>query len=304
MVDILLATYNGAKYLKPQIMSILYQTYTDWVLYIHDDGSTDGTIDIIKEFECNYPNIHYVNDGISHLGPGMNFMHLLNSSKSSFVCFCDQDDIWFDNKLEVMVNAFSDVDMSKPFVVYSQARDFFSERHNYIGRYSYSYKHYTIKDSIFKNGGIQGCASMFNAAMRDFINIKHDYVAMHDHILMLAGIINNGIKYVDTPLFLYRQHFKNTTSHQPQNIKDYLIFYMKNKKIPVIERPYYEGVKSFYKNYNTYLTPAEKNFFQLYFSMPFKSKLVRSFWIIWKRIPQQGSVWLLFFKNLVRENYI
>jgi len=304
MVDILLATYNGEKYLKAQIMSILYQTYTDWTLYIHDDGSTDGTIDIIKEFESIYSNIYYVNDGISHLGPGMNFMHLLNSSNSSLVCFCDQDDIWFDNKLEIMVNAFSGVDMSKPIVVYSQARDFYSQDNNRIGKYSSPCKHYSIKDSLFRNGGIQGCAAMFNASMRKLMQREQNYVAMHDHLLMLLGVVTQGIRYIDVPLFLYRQHDNNTTTHQPQNAREYLDLLNKHGNIPVIEKSYYKGVQSFYKTYFDLISQTDIKLFKLYFEMPYKSRIVRSLTILGNMIPLRGSVTKLFLKNMLRKSYI
>lgn len=304
MVDILLATYNGEKYLKAQIMSILYQTYTDWTLYIHDDGSKDNTVEIIKYFEKNFPNIIWVNDGISNLGPAGNFMHLLKSSKAQFVCFCDQDDIWFDNKLEIMVNAFKGENMAKPLVMYSQAIDFYSQDNNKIGRYSSPCKHYSIKDSIFRNGGVQGCASMFNSSMRDFINVEHEYVAMHDHILMLSGIINNGIRYIDIPLFLYRQHSNNATTHQPQNLLDYLNILGRNKKVPVVDVSYYKGLKSFYHVYNKYLDKTDKKWFELYFSMTKKSRIMRCLYILLYQIPLRGSVLKLLFKIMFRKYYI
>ena len=63
MVDILMATYNGGKYIAEQIDSILNQTYNDWKLYIRDDGSKDNTINIVKEYSEKYPDkIIFVED--------------------------------------------------------------------------------------------------------------------------------------------------------------------------------------------------------------------------------------------------
>lgn len=303
MIDILLATYNGEKYLEPQIYSIIYQTYKDWTLYIHDDGSSDNTINIIRRFSERYSNIVYVEDDKKHLGPGANFMHLLNSSKAELVCFCDQDDLWLENKLEVMAKCFESVDSESPMVVYSQARDYFSNNHNYIGRYSYSCKHFTIRDSLFKNGGIQGCAAMFNAAMRDFINIEHTFVAMHDQILMLAGIVTGGIRYIDDVLFLYRQHNSNTTTHQPQSALESLGL-IKNFNIPVIEKPYYEGLLSFYNAYKCQISERDKKLFELYFGMPKRDRFSRIFIILIYRFPFSGSVIKLVLKNILRKYYI
>ena len=77
MIDILLATYNGAAYIREQIGSILQQTVADWHLLVHDDGSTDGTVDIVREYVQADKRIRLVEDGERHLGVAKNFLHLL-----------------------------------------------------------------------------------------------------------------------------------------------------------------------------------------------------------------------------------
>ncbi|MBR4154305.1 MAG: glycosyltransferase [Paludibacteraceae bacterium] len=97
-VAILMATYNGAKYLREQIDSLFVQTYRDWTLYIQDDGSKDATLDIIKEYSDE--RIVLVDVGLTRQGAGMNFMSLLNMVESEYYMFCDQDDVWFEDKME------------------------------------------------------------------------------------------------------------------------------------------------------------------------------------------------------------
>lgn len=73
MIDILLATYNGEKYIKSQILSLISQSYTDWRLIIHDDGSTDATVDIIKELSVIDNRIRLIEDGVSCKSAALNF---------------------------------------------------------------------------------------------------------------------------------------------------------------------------------------------------------------------------------------
>jgi len=103
-VDILMATYNGEKYIKNQLLSLQQQTFSDWNLLIRDDGSTDNTLDIIQEFKKHDSRIKIIEtDGVKGRGPGRNFLELTKCSLSKYVIFCDQDDIWFEKKLELLV---------------------------------------------------------------------------------------------------------------------------------------------------------------------------------------------------------
>ena len=100
MVDILMATYNGGKYIAEQIDSILNQNYNDWKLYIRDDGSKDNTVNIVKEYIEKYPDkIILIEDGRRNLGPKLNFGELLKISKSEYCMFCDHDDVWMEDKV-------------------------------------------------------------------------------------------------------------------------------------------------------------------------------------------------------------
>ena len=91
-IAILLAAYNGEKFLREQLQSLYDQTYTDWTLYIGDDGSTDGTADIVRDFSERYGNIvfHRNSEG---KGAMSNFMGLLSEAEADYYMFCDQDDV-------------------------------------------------------------------------------------------------------------------------------------------------------------------------------------------------------------------
>ena len=100
-VDILLATYNGERFLQKQIDSILQQTYSNFTIYIRDDGSKDGTIKIIKDYAQKYPNkILFIEDILGNLGVTQNFNELMKYSSANYIAFSDQDDIWLPQKIE------------------------------------------------------------------------------------------------------------------------------------------------------------------------------------------------------------
>ena len=110
-IDILLATYNGEKYLAQQLDSILNQSYQDFIIRIHDDNSIDGTIDIIKKYQMRYPEkIKYLDDNISTGSAKNNFEYLLNKSDAQYIMFSDQDDIWLQNKIELSIEKIINIE--------------------------------------------------------------------------------------------------------------------------------------------------------------------------------------------------
>ena len=102
MIDILLAAYNGEKYIARQLESLLEQTCQDFTLRICDDCSTDRTADIIYHYAKRYPNkiVFTVNEKNSG-SAAFNFFKLLQNSTADYVMFCDQDDVWFKDKVEL-----------------------------------------------------------------------------------------------------------------------------------------------------------------------------------------------------------
>ena len=75
MVDILMATYNGEAFVEEQVQSIINQTYTDWRLLVHDDGSTDKTMEILHRLAEEDERVVVIEDGVQHLGVAKNFIH-------------------------------------------------------------------------------------------------------------------------------------------------------------------------------------------------------------------------------------
>ena len=121
MVDILMATYNGEAFVEEQVQSIINQTYTDWRLLVHDDGSTDKTMEILHRLAEEDERVVVIEDGVQHLGVAKNFIHLAKQSTAAYCMFCDQDDVWLPNKVEKMVHAIEQYNQGVPQVVYTNA---------------------------------------------------------------------------------------------------------------------------------------------------------------------------------------
>lgn len=100
IVNVLISTYNGEKYIRSQIRSIQRQTYPNIRIYVRDDGSSDGTIQILEEYASKNEIILVGKDG-KNLGYGRSFLTLLRESEEGdFWAFCDQDDVWHPRKIE------------------------------------------------------------------------------------------------------------------------------------------------------------------------------------------------------------
>lgn len=107
LISIALCTYNGAKYLQEQLMSIVNQTYKNIEVVIVDDCSTDNTVDIVKSLEKSFPRIKlYQNE--KNLGFNKNFEKAIELTTGDYIAISDQDDIWELNKLELLLNHIDD----------------------------------------------------------------------------------------------------------------------------------------------------------------------------------------------------
>ena len=145
-VAVLISTYNGEKYLEEQLNSILNQTYKNIEIVIRDDGSKDSTINIIKKYQEKYDNI-ILKEG-TNVGFIKSFFQLLAFANADYYAFCDQDDSWLENKIELAVRALNEVDNSKPNMVFGNS-DYYDENMNLIGK-GEEHKEFSFKNSLYE----------------------------------------------------------------------------------------------------------------------------------------------------------
>lgn len=223
-VAVLLATYNGGKYIRQQLKSLLEQTNQDFRIVIHDDGSTDNTVEIINEYLENYPDKIEVYYGHSCGGPKENFLWMLSRVQADYYLFCDQDDVWFPKKLglsletlekeevEILkLNGHSDTET--PVCVFTDMRVVDEELNTlsdsfirYIGRLPSN----TAYTQILIDNPAAGCTMCFNRALRDLVvsmlpQINLENIPMHDALLLEIAAIMGKVVAIDEPLAYYRQ---------------------------------------------------------------------------------------------------
>lgn len=296
-VDILLATYNGELYVESQILSIISQSFKKWKLLIHDDGSNDSTITIIKKWAAIDHRIQLIEDNVITGGAAKNFMHLLEYSTSKYVMFCDQDDIWFDNKVQLMFDVMSHLSQDVPQVVYSNSYVWKPEK-GILGKATLTFPR-NLESLLFLNSGMQGCVAMFNARIRNLMLQWEGDLAMHDHLLHLLGLTMGNVTYVHLPLMLYRKHTANVTG--PTRTKmlnaDAL---MKNSKTPVVDKRHYNAVHQFVTLYDSLLNQDQKDILTTYLKLPHASLTKKLICIIRKKFKIHDSILLLIAKILLR----
>lgn len=218
-VAILLATYNGEKYLREQIESLLEQTYKEWDLYVHDDGSTDTTVEILKLYESTYPDKIHIVEGIPTGGAKNNFFYLLKNVNAPYVMFCDQDDVWLDNKIAKTITEMkaieNSVNKNLPILVFSDLKVVDSNLKTLSNRMS-DMQCLDMSKTLFKDLMIQnivtGCTIMVNRSLIDMTNdiTNTNCIIMHDWWLALIASYFGVIQYIPSSLIKYRQHEANS----------------------------------------------------------------------------------------------
>ena len=215
-LTILMATYNGERYLCDQLRSFARQTYTDWDLWVSDDGSIDHTIDIIHDFASSQKNEHFVAviDG-PHLGFVSNFLNLASSCQdgSEFYAFSDQDDIWENDKLERAVRWLETIPAEVP-ALYCSRTEIVDEDARPTSPPTLS-PLMTITPS-FENALVQSIAGgntmVFNRSAKKLIDDFGGQVPVPSHdwwlYLIITGV-NGKVYYDPNPSLMYRQHGKN-----------------------------------------------------------------------------------------------
>lgn len=298
IIDILLATYNGSRYLIPQIQSIQNQTFQNWRLWIHDDGSTDETPALLERFVREDSRITWIKDDVLLHSASENFMHLLRFSTADYTICCDQDDIWLEDKLQVLYDAIRSRDNSRVQAVYGNGYMYHCDRGVIQGR-SVLTPPETLKDVLFLNGGIQGCAILFNRKMREICLDRPQLLAMHDHLFTLAALTFGEFTFVDRYLMLYRRHSSTVTNAENGSFREKTAGFM-HKKSPVLDCAHYEAIKSFCTHYRDRIPDSEMKNLELFFALEHYSPL-RRFFSIWRHhFRLYNRRYLLLLKMLAR----
>ena len=203
-VQVLLSTYNGEKYLKEQIDSILAQTGVEVHLLVRDDGSKDGTLEILKQ----YKDIEIVE--AHNVGATRSFFELIKlAGNYDFYAFADQDDVWDADKLSIAIERLSKYE--RP-AIYSGNTRLVDGELNFIK--NETLKPITTLGSALVKNYVTGCTAVFNAELMKYLKMYEPmHAPFHDWWVNLVCLSVGGVSIYDyEPHMNYRQHGNNVVS--------------------------------------------------------------------------------------------
>lgn len=223
MISVAMASYNGEKYIKKQLDSILAQTRSVDEIIIVDDQSTDCTREVVEEYIKNHPEMKFVfSVNEKNQGYKKNFKTALSKCQGDYIFLCDQDDLWMPNKVEemtdimekhpniqVLASSFSFIDgEDNPFEI-EQVKGLSNNnllRMHVDANALVQVPFYVL---LFQNS-FQGCATVVTREINKKFQKCFTDEIFHDWLLNLFAAEINGMYFINKPLFLYRIHGKNT----------------------------------------------------------------------------------------------
>lgn len=221
MISVVMTTYNGEKYLRKQIESILNQTLRPDELIIVDDNSSDSSYKIIEEFAKKFSFINIYRNNVN-VGYKENFYKAITLAKGNVIFLSDQDDVWSKNKIETMSNSLS---INKNIKVLNTAISLIDGKDkliafplegnksncniinkkidsNGIEKFNYPY---------IRNANISpGCTICFTSEVKDIFLEAYDFFKPHDGVINCIGALMNGLYFQNVELTMYRLHSTNT----------------------------------------------------------------------------------------------
>lgn len=213
MISVCIATYNGEKYIKEQLDSILLQLKSGDEVVISDDNSSDSTLDILQDFNDNRIKI------FKNKGKGLiqNFENAIMNSSGDYIFLSDQDDIWERNKIEVCMEDFEngyDLILSDCSIFDSESKviiydSFFEFNNSKMG----------VVNNIVRNSYI-GCCMAFNSKVKSKVLPFAKNIPMHDSWIGIISELYFKVNFNKSKLIRYRKH-SNNASHTGTGVSEY-----------------------------------------------------------------------------------
>ena len=213
-VTVLLATFNGARFLEEQLTSLFDQQGVDIEVKVNDDGSTDGTMEILDKWKAKGLNILISQS--SGIGPSRAFLSLLQScDEKQFVAFCDQDDIWEANKLITQVQLCK---TSKVFMAFSE-RKYIDSLGRVVGRSQKLRNLPTFENALIENIAPGNTILLNSSAIKLINSYVSPSITHYDSWIYLLVSGFGGCEYISEPLVRYRLHENNQVGIRKFNLK-------------------------------------------------------------------------------------
>ena len=218
-VIILMAAYNGAQFIEQQIHSIQQQSFSEWALYVRDDGSSDDTVARVLQVVQADKRVKLIQDELGNQGAIGNFatlMELALNQNAKYVFFADQDDIWHSEKLSTMLLVMQDMEQTQgvnvPLLVHCDltiVNDALMPVAESFMKFSRLSPATADLGVLLCQNQVTGCACMINHTLLELACPVPLAVGMHDWWLALIASAAGEIGYISKALVMYRQHSGN-----------------------------------------------------------------------------------------------
>ena len=230
MISIALATYNGELFLNEQMESLINQTITEYEIVICDDNSTDSTYKILLEYKSKYSFVKVFRNE-RNLGFKKNFEKIIGLCSGNYIAFCDQDDIWTSDHLEILLKTIENnyfVGANSELIDQSGNRLNLSlmntKKQTYIPS-SAEYKRTLCYSNIFQGACSMGRTEFLKKCLPIPENVKY-----HDWWFALIASMDDKIVYSKNVVLFYRQHENNVTRNNKFNLVRKTFDYLFNKE--------------------------------------------------------------------------
>lgn len=207
---VLMSAYNGEEYIKEQLDSIIAQDYNNLSILIRDDGSTDATADILKDYAEKHSSIHYYQG--ENKGVWKSFFDLMHhvEEDAAYIAFSDQDDYWMPEKISKAVDILKKMEQNQPALYCSNTTPV-NEKLEKIK----TTIHYKDFKPSFGNAIIQnintGCTCVINRKLLETAVVEEPkFMVMHDWWLYLIAACYGNVYFDEDSYILYRQHGENS----------------------------------------------------------------------------------------------
>jgi len=224
-VAIVMATYNGRRFVEEQIRSIQAQSYSDWMLYVRDDGSSDDTVQKVIQIQSEDHRVKLVFDELGNQGAIGNFSVLMRvalEANADYIFFSDQDDVWYPDKLAIMLAGIRELEHSQndlmPLLVHCDLEVVDEELHlisDSFARFIRLSPTNAHLGALLCQNQVTGCACLINRRLLELACPVPSEVLMHDWWLALLAAASGKIGFIPRQLVKYRQHQENVLGAVP-----------------------------------------------------------------------------------------
>lgn len=263
-ITILMAVFNGARFIEEQLQSILNQSYTSIHIVVSDNCSEDNTRIIVEKIRQENPDKITLLTSDHNQGVIGNFSKLIQYADTDYIMFSDSDDFWLPHKVEWTLNAMRELEKSNgsfmPLLVHTDLivvdRDL-NPTHRSFWALSHHFpkKHKHFNRQLVQNV-ITGCTIMANRPLIEMARPIPNGIIMHDWWIGLVALAFGRVGMVNAPTMLYRQHGSNDTGAKKYGIIPYIKKMRENKKLNKSISPYSQA-KLFLDIYGRQLNPAQ-----------------------------------------------